>query len=226
MQPPRAPNWRQTRQRVACDRSPSSVLGLLGARHRGAARLSADGPARQIFSARRAPAAADTGGSGQARRHPRPPRPRAGDERRRRLDLRRAVRDRRQRAGGRIALCEALARLHGPRAAAAARAASTASAPSPTSAGRSRPTGARASPPSISRASASSRRAAASIRTRSWPRMLLGYVGIDNNGLSGIESAYDSQIRGKDGTVLVTTDAAATCSAASSGRRRPARRSS
>jgi cell division protein FtsI (penicillin-binding protein 3) len=34
----------------------------------------------------------------------------------------------------------------------------------------------------------------------------LGYVGIDNNGLSGIESAYDSQIRGKPGTVLVTTD--------------------
>ena len=31
----------------------------------------------------------------------------------------------------------------------------------------------------------------------------LGYVGIDNKGLSGIESAYDSQIRGKDGTVLV-----------------------
>jgi cell division protein FtsI (penicillin-binding protein 3) len=36
---------------------------------------------------------------------------------------------------------------------------------------------------------------------------VLGYVGIDNKGLSGIESAYDSQIRGKDGTVLVTTDA-------------------
>ena len=35
----------------------------------------------------------------------------------------------------------------------------------------------------------------------------LGYVGIDNDGLSGIESAYDSQIRGKPGTVLVTTDA-------------------
>jgi cell division protein FtsI (penicillin-binding protein 3) len=34
----------------------------------------------------------------------------------------------------------------------------------------------------------------------------LGYVGIDSNGLSGIESAYDSQIRGKAGTVLVTTD--------------------
>ena len=35
----------------------------------------------------------------------------------------------------------------------------------------------------------------------------LGYVGLDNKGLSGIESAYDSQIRGKDGKVLVTTDA-------------------
>jgi cell division protein FtsI (penicillin-binding protein 3) len=35
---------------------------------------------------------------------------------------------------------------------------------------------------------------------------VLGYVGIDNNGLNGIESAYDSQIRGKAGTVLVTTD--------------------
>ena len=36
---------------------------------------------------------------------------------------------------------------------------------------------------------------------------LLGYVGIDNNGLGGLEAAYDSQIRGKDGTILVQTDA-------------------
>lgn len=36
---------------------------------------------------------------------------------------------------------------------------------------------------------------------------LVGYVGIDNDGLSGLESAYDSQIRGKKGTVLVQTDA-------------------
>jgi cell division protein FtsI/penicillin-binding protein 2 len=36
---------------------------------------------------------------------------------------------------------------------------------------------------------------------------VLGYVGIDNNGLNGIEFAYDSQIRGKNGTVLVQTDA-------------------
>src|SRR5438876_4787008 len=36
---------------------------------------------------------------------------------------------------------------------------------------------------------------------------LLGYVGIDNVGLSGIEFAYDGQIRGKPGTVLIQTDA-------------------
>ena len=36
---------------------------------------------------------------------------------------------------------------------------------------------------------------------------LLGYVGIDNGGLSGLESAYDPQIRGKPGTVLIQTDA-------------------
>src|SRR5262252_4524544 len=36
---------------------------------------------------------------------------------------------------------------------------------------------------------------------------LLGWVGIDNKGLGGIESTYDSQIRGKPGTILVHTDA-------------------
>jgi cell division protein FtsI (penicillin-binding protein 3) len=36
---------------------------------------------------------------------------------------------------------------------------------------------------------------------------ILGYVGIDNTGLNGVEFAYDSQIRGKDGDVLVNTDA-------------------
>ncbi len=38
---------------------------------------------------------------------------------------------------------------------------------------------------------------------------LLGYVGVDNSGLSGIESTYDSQIRGKVGTIMVQTDAQA-----------------
>jgi cell division protein FtsI (penicillin-binding protein 3) len=36
---------------------------------------------------------------------------------------------------------------------------------------------------------------------------VLGYVGLDNVGLGGIESAYDSQIRGKNGKVLIQTDA-------------------
>jgi cell division protein FtsI (penicillin-binding protein 3) len=36
---------------------------------------------------------------------------------------------------------------------------------------------------------------------------VLGYVGIDNNGLSGLEAAYDSRIRGQAGRVLVQTDA-------------------
>lgn len=36
---------------------------------------------------------------------------------------------------------------------------------------------------------------------------LLGYVGIDNTGLSGIEAAYDNLIKGRPGTVLIQTDA-------------------
>ncbi len=38
---------------------------------------------------------------------------------------------------------------------------------------------------------------------------LLGYVGVDNQGLNGLEFTYDAQIRGKAGTVLVQTDARA-----------------
>src|SRR5207237_7531225 len=36
---------------------------------------------------------------------------------------------------------------------------------------------------------------------------LLGYVGIDNTGLNGLEYTYDAKIRGKPGTILVHTDA-------------------
>jgi len=36
---------------------------------------------------------------------------------------------------------------------------------------------------------------------------LLGYVGVDNTGLAGLESAYDQQIRGRPGKVLVQIDA-------------------
>lgn len=36
---------------------------------------------------------------------------------------------------------------------------------------------------------------------------LLGYVGIDNQGLSGIEAAYDGEIAGRTGKTLIQTDA-------------------
>jgi cell division protein FtsI (penicillin-binding protein 3) len=36
---------------------------------------------------------------------------------------------------------------------------------------------------------------------------LLGYVGLDNSGLGGIEGTYDSLIKGHAGTVLIQTDA-------------------
>src|SRR3954466_5532030 len=36
---------------------------------------------------------------------------------------------------------------------------------------------------------------------------LLGWVGIDNSGLSGLEYTYDPQVRGKAGTIMVHTDA-------------------
>ncbi len=36
---------------------------------------------------------------------------------------------------------------------------------------------------------------------------VLGYVGVDNIGLGGLEAAYDKVIRGRPGTVLVQTDA-------------------
>lgn len=36
---------------------------------------------------------------------------------------------------------------------------------------------------------------------------LIGYVGIDNQGLSGIESTYDSEIAGNTGQILIQTDA-------------------
>ncbi len=36
---------------------------------------------------------------------------------------------------------------------------------------------------------------------------VLGYVGLDNEGLGGLEFAYDNQVRGKPGQVLLMTDA-------------------
>jgi cell division protein FtsI (penicillin-binding protein 3) len=36
---------------------------------------------------------------------------------------------------------------------------------------------------------------------------VLGYVGMDNTGLAGLESTYDAQIRGREGKIFVQTDA-------------------
>jgi cell division protein FtsI (penicillin-binding protein 3) len=36
---------------------------------------------------------------------------------------------------------------------------------------------------------------------------VLGYVGLDNTGLAGLESTYDGQVRGTEGKILVQTDA-------------------
>ena len=36
---------------------------------------------------------------------------------------------------------------------------------------------------------------------------LIGYVGIDNQGLHGLESSYDAEIKGRPGRVLIQTDA-------------------
>ncbi|MBI1874913.1 MAG: transpeptidase family protein [Acidobacteria bacterium] len=36
---------------------------------------------------------------------------------------------------------------------------------------------------------------------------LLGYVGVENAGLAGIEAAYDLQVRGREGAILIQTDA-------------------
>ena len=36
---------------------------------------------------------------------------------------------------------------------------------------------------------------------------VLGYVGVDNTGLNGLEASYDSLIKGRPGTVLIQTDA-------------------
>lgn len=36
---------------------------------------------------------------------------------------------------------------------------------------------------------------------------VLGYVGLDNNGLAGLESTYDARIRGEEGRILIQQDA-------------------
>ena len=56
-------------------------------------------------------------------------------------------------------------------------------------------------------ASRSARRASAITPIASLAAHLLGYVGVDNVGLSGLEATYDKTIRGREGKLLVQTDA-------------------
>ena len=159
---------------------------------------------------RRAPSASSMrtiAGAGQARRHPRSARPRAGHERRRRLDLRRAVRRSRTSSDGRT---RCAARSATARNASGRRCSS--------GFGKQRPF--RLRPPAgLARRGAARRGARARrhrlhqgkppllSRTRSSRRICSATSASTTTGLSGIESAYDSQIRGKDGDGPRQTDA-------------------
>ena len=56
---------------------------------------------------------------------------------------------------------------------------------------------------------------------------VLGYVGVDNKGLGGLEQKYNEIIRGKDGQALVYIDATRHAfDSVSDARRPPAPRSS
>ena len=149
---------------------------------------------------------ADARAAGQARRDLRPQGPRAGLQRRRRHDRRGADRHRRSRPTWPRQVCGALDGCTAERQAAIAKSLVGARRRSPTSRARCRPTR-----PSASRALALPGITLLKESRRYYPNSelaahVIGYVGLDNVGLGGIESAYDSQIRGKDGKVLIQTD--------------------
>ena len=148
----------------------------------------------QVVRARRSRRRAPSGSrrarsrrAGQARRHPRSPRPRARDQRRRRHDLRRADRDRRRRGRRRASCARALGdctakerqalveRLGKQRAFAYVRRQVVAGA------------GARASPRSNLDGIGFIKESRRFYPNKELAAHLLGYVGIDNNGLSGLE---------------------------------------
>ena len=68
-------------------------------------------------------------------------------------------------------------------------------------------TRARGARPAAARASASSPRTAATTRKRELASQVLGYVGLDNTGMSGIEYAFEDLIRGRAAKVTVHIDA-------------------
>ena len=64
----------------------------------------------------------------------------------------------------------------------------------------------RASGPSTSQASCSTRKADGTTQTGRSAAHALGFVGLDNVGLAGVESRYDSRIRGRDGRLILQID--------------------
>ena len=200
---------------------------LLGRRHRSAARLPAG--VRNTPSSWRAPSASRcrrVDRAGQARRHPRPPRPRARDQRRRRHDLRGAVGDRRCReqpsrsSARRSATAPARsARSCAERLQPAAR---LRLRPAPGVARRRRG----ASPRSNSTASASSRRAGASIPNKELAAHLLGLRRRRQQRARRPRVDLRLADPRQEGQFSSRPTRAATRSAGSSVRRRAARRSS
>lgn len=85
--------------------------------------------------------------------------------------------------------------------------ASSRSAPLPTCAGASVPTKPARWRPSGCPVSGSPPRVSATIPTANWRPTSSGHVGVDNVGLAGIEQTHDARIRGREGTILVETDA-------------------
>jgi len=59
---------------------------------------------------------------------------------------------------------------------------------------------------SISREFFSSPSQSASVRTARWPRLCSVWTGTDNEGLSGLEVAYDKSLTGKPGRLVVEQD--------------------
>ena len=164
--------------------------------------------ARRSGGARRAAADAHGRSAGQARRDLRSQRPPARLQRRRRHDLRGADRDRRCRQDRRPRSASALddcTREDRERSCVerlGAAAAVRLRAPA-----RRRRCRRSASRRSSSRASASCKESRRFYPNRELAAHLLGYVGVDNVGLGGLEATYDKTVRGREGKLLVQTDA-------------------
>ena len=178
----------------------------LDRRHRGAAGLPAGRRARGAGGPRRPPAEPHRGAAGQARRDPRPQGTRAGLQRRRR--------HRSPRSRPRSRTRPTSPRRSAPRSTAAARAPRRRSRRASGAARSFAYIARKVTPEEAKRVRALALPGITLLKEsrRYYPNSelaahVVGYVGLDNVGLGGIESAYDAQIRGKDGKTLIQTDA-------------------